>query len=212
LWSTAAFALAANAFLDFLADGDAMMVPTVLIYLLVGYLYWIRRPSAADTPLFGVVEWVDKRPLPAGFKMPRENRYFAADLVAVLSTLMFFAYEPHGGETVWTLPVMTVWAGGAFWLWAAAFLGPSFGLLPRFRGLRRDGPYRFVRHPMYAAVILMDIGHVLASPTAWNGFMFLVVLCFTALRIIYEEWYLMQFEPYRKYADEVRYCLLPRVW
>ena len=38
-------------------------------------------------------------------------------------------------------------------------LGRGFGIWPAFRGLAMRGPYRLLRHPMYLAYLLADIGY-----------------------------------------------------
>src|SRR5207253_2548241 len=50
----------------------------------------------------------------------------------------------------------------------ALFLGRSFGLVPANRGLKLEGPYRLVRHPMYGAHLLGYLGYVLTYPSAAN--------------------------------------------
>ena len=44
-------------------------------------------------------------------------------------------------------------------------LGRRFGIRPALRGLATRGPYRLVRHPMYLAYVLGDIGYNLQE---WN--------------------------------------------
>ena len=44
----------------------------------------------------------------------------------------------------------------------------SFGLVAANRGVKSNGMYAFVRHPMYAGYMLTHIGYLLASPSPWN--------------------------------------------
>ena len=46
---------------------------------------------------------------------------------------------------------------------AKLFLNRSFGIVAANRGIKRGGPYRLVRHPMYFGSILTQVGFVLAS-------------------------------------------------
>lgn len=49
-------------------------------------------------------------------------------------------------------------------LWALGTLGRSFGIAPADRGLVKDGPYRFVRHPMYLGEPDLLAGAVIGDP------------------------------------------------
>src|SRR5262249_45824424 len=58
-------------------------------------------------------------------------------------------------------------------------LGRCFGIRPALRGLVAPGPYRLVRHPMYLAYVLADIGYNLQE---WNaGTLLLVGVGWTCL-------------------------------
>lgn len=45
-------------------------------------------------------------------------------------------------------------------------------------GLRTDGTYRFVRHPIYSAVLLMVVGYVVAVGSAWSAACALALVVF----------------------------------
>lgn len=45
-------------------------------------------------------------------------------------------------------------------------------------GLRTGGAYRFVRHPIYSAVLLMVVGYVVAVGSAWSAGCAVVLLVF----------------------------------
>jgi len=91
-------------------------------------------------------------------------------------------------------------------------IGRRFGLRPALRGLARRGPYRLVRHPMYLAYFLGDIGYEL---DAWNtGTVLLVVAGWASLiyRIEAEERILAQDSGWPAYTAAVRYRLIPGIW
>lgn len=75
------------------------------------------------------------------------------------------------------------------------------------------GPYRYVRHPMYAGVILI----MFCLPLSLGSFYafipaFIIVVLFI-LRTSLEDKTLQEELPgYKDYAQKVRYRLLPRVW
>jgi protein-S-isoprenylcysteine O-methyltransferase Ste14 len=95
--------------------------------------------------------------------------------------------------------------------WAAslATLGRSFGIVPADRGLVQHGPYRFVRHPIYAFEALFSVGYLAAVPTT-RSFVIIGVWCvLQALRVFREERILAGYDDYRR---QVRWRVLPGVW
>jgi protein-S-isoprenylcysteine O-methyltransferase Ste14 len=91
-------------------------------------------------------------------------------------------------------------------------MGRRFGVRPALRALVTNGPYRFIRHPMYLSYILADIGYNLQE---WNlGTVILVLLGWTSLvyRIYAEERILSGDPEWPAYVASVRYHLLPGVW
>jgi protein-S-isoprenylcysteine O-methyltransferase Ste14 len=76
-----------------------------------------------------------------------------------------------------------------------------------------DGPYRIVRHPMYAASILYLLGMPLLLGSWWGVAAVPVIIAGLALRIRREEGMLRQeLSGYADYAAKVRYRLVPGVW
>jgi protein-S-isoprenylcysteine O-methyltransferase Ste14 len=107
------------------------------------------------------------------------------------------------------LPTVVQVAGLLGWAFALATLGRSFGIVPADRGLVRHGPYRFVRHPIYAFEALFFLGYLMAVPTPRS---FIVIAVWSVLqigRIIREERILGGYEEYRQ---RVRWRLIPFVW
>lgn len=111
-----------------------------------------------------------------------------------------------------TAPLVLMAIGLAFSISAKAFLRRSFGILPANRGVRRGGPYRIVRHPMYAGYALTHVGFLVSSFELRNVAAY--ALCWTAmiLRIRAEESFLAEDSAYRAYRDTVRYRLIPGLW
>jgi len=92
---------------------------------------------------------------------------------------------------------------------AALSLGSSFGIAPADRGLRTQGLYRIVRHPLYASELLFYVGYALSN-WAWQNVLGVGVALFLAvLRIRWEERII---EGYDQYAQHVRWRLVPFVW
>src|SRR5580693_1958949 len=75
------------------------------------------------------------------------------------------------------------------------------------------GPYARVRHPMYAAALVMLLGMPLALGSAWGVLIVLALVPVLIWRLMDEERFLVDHLPgYREYQGRVRYRLLPLIW
>jgi protein-S-isoprenylcysteine O-methyltransferase Ste14 len=97
-------------------------------------------------------------------------------------------------------------------LHAKIALGRSFGCVPANRGLRVSGPYRLVRHPMYAGYLLSDVGFALMNPCAWNAWVYAATYVLQIARLLAEERLLDRDDAYARYRAVVRYRLIPGVF
>lgn len=75
------------------------------------------------------------------------------------------------------------------------------------------GPYRVVRHPMYAAAIVYFLGVPLLLGSRWALLPVPLFIAAFGARAIGEERMLRQsFPGYTAYADRVRFRFIPGVW
>jgi len=88
----------------------------------------------------------------------------------------------------------------------------SFGVVAANRGVKIGGPYRLVRHPMYAGYLLTQIGFLLSGPTLWNICVYGLALGLQVARIHAEEQVLGKDPAYAAMTQRVRYRLLPLVF
>lgn len=95
---------------------------------------------------------------------------------------------------------------------AKMFLGRKFGVVPANRGITVRGPYRVLRHPMYAGYILTHIGFFLGSASLWNAAIYIAEAGFQIARMKAEEELLAQDPDYRAFAGKVRYRFIPGVY
>jgi len=95
---------------------------------------------------------------------------------------------------------------------AKLVLWRSFGIVAAVREVKVGGPYRFVRHPMYAGYTVAHIGFLLAFPSFWNLAVYVGALLVQIARLLREEQILRTDPSYRQFAKHVRYRLLPGVF
>lgn len=107
------------------------------------------------------------------------------------------------------LPTLIQSASIVGWAVSLFALGRSLGVAPADRGLVRHGPYRFIRHPIYAFELLFSIGWLVAEPTLINAAIISIWWAFQVARIIREERIISGYDDYRQ---TVRWRVLPGVW
>jgi protein-S-isoprenylcysteine O-methyltransferase Ste14 len=91
-------------------------------------------------------------------------------------------------------------------------LGRSFGCVPAHRGLQLAGPYRFVRHPMYAGYLVSHVAFLAMNPTLWNLGVYALLYGLQVPRLLSEERLLAADPVYCAYQALVRYRLIPGVF
>jgi protein-S-isoprenylcysteine O-methyltransferase Ste14 len=138
---------------------------------------------------------------------------FYAWAIAILGTCAPLLVRPADGALipVWGAAALMT-AGLLVSLAAKAFLRRSFGIVAACRGVRRDGPYRIVRHPMYTGYVVTHAGFLLLNPSPWNAAVYALAWGMLLLRVTEEEKMLSLDPAYRDYAKAVRYRLVPGLY
>jgi len=176
------------------------------------------------TPTFGVADWIYvlQHLLVLGIAVTRRppelrDRSFLASAAVVVAYTYPYAQVAYlkwvPGDPAWpTAGLVLLTLAACLSLASLLTLGRRFGIRPAMRGLATRGPYRVVRHPMYLAYLLSDIGYNLQE---WNvGTVLLVMLGWASLlyRIHAEERILSRHAGWTAYIALVRYRLLPGFW
>jgi protein-S-isoprenylcysteine O-methyltransferase Ste14 len=148
-----------------------------------------------------------------------------AMLAALIATTIVVYVAPHAvpaatirpGAVAFAVGLVILLAGLVLRGWSFKALGPYFThdvMVSREQPVITAGPYRVLRHPSYAAVLLIAIGAGLASAN-WAGLVVVVLLILTPLlwRIHIEENALLATlgDRYRAYAAHHK-RLVPLVW
>ncbi len=178
---------AANAFL---ADHNpyALLLPVGELAVLIFVM--IRRPTQAISLELG--DW----------------------LLAITATAAPLLIIPAHGGAAALVPLATgLWLGGNVIQVAAKLaLRRSFGIAPANRGVKVDGPYRWVRHPMYAGYLLVHVAILALNPLPVNLLVYAIGWTAQIKRLLAEEALLGQDPAYAAYMGKVRWRLVPGIF
>jgi protein-S-isoprenylcysteine O-methyltransferase Ste14 len=148
-------------------------------------------------------------------RVPRQRDWNPLSVVLAVSAtyyLLAFSMAPGLHLIPEKLAAAIQLTGFLISLWAKLSLRRSFGILPANRGVVTSGIYRFIRHPMYCGYFVRDLGFLLPN-FGWQNL--LVVIVHWSLqtgRILREERVLKSDAAYGRYAEKVRFRILPGVF
>ncbi len=175
-----------------------LMLPVFAGEILLALAFLTRAPSVRQLP-----GWA-----------PRLRAY-ACTFLFPIGLLVAAHYRP-----AWVSPTpwftvrafgLLLWALGLlFLLWPLFYLRRAFSIIPAARVLIREGPYRFVRHPMYTIYVLSYTATVLVRLTPAMALLLTAWGVLLAARIRDEERVLSaafpEYDEYRRRAG----AILPR--
>ena len=217
----------------FAATAKFLVVLALLIFLPAGsirywqgWLFWINFAVCcfAFTPYFlkhdpALLER-RLRAGPAAEREPLQKRLQALASICVGAIFVVSALDYRMGWS--SVPTSVVVLGNVlvaigFWLTFWVFRANSFASstieLSAGQRVIDTGPYALVRHPMYAAALLLFCGVPLALGSWWGLLVLLPLLAVLVVRLLDEEVFLARNLPgYTEYCAKVRYRLLPGVW
>ncbi|MFH1269404.1 MAG: isoprenylcysteine carboxylmethyltransferase family protein [Planctomycetota bacterium] len=86
-------------------------------------------------------------------------------------------------------------------------------MIERGHAVATEGPYRFIRHPGYTAIILFMLAMPVSLGSVWGLLPAGIEAVLIIVRTVFEDRFLHdELEGYPAYAQRVRYRLLPGVW
>jgi protein-S-isoprenylcysteine O-methyltransferase Ste14/uncharacterized membrane protein (UPF0127 family) len=124
---------------------------------------------------------------------------------------LFLRPAADAGPLVWLGRPMQI-AGLLMGSAAALSLGRSIGIVAANRGVKGSGLYRLVRHPLYAAQMLGNVGYAASYPTAANMLITIASLVTLNVRAVVEERLLASDPSYRDYLRRTPWRLIPFVY
>jgi protein-S-isoprenylcysteine O-methyltransferase Ste14 len=136
------------------------------------------------------------------------SRRWSDRLVAAAALLVPLGLHAPGVAVASVSAVLEV-AGLLLALLATATLGRHLGVLPAVRGLTTRGVYAVVRHPMYAAYMLLFIAYVAGEPSAHNATFSVAACALLVVRLRTEEAMLGRQVDYQAYRRRVPWRLVP---
>lgn len=134
-------------------------------------------------------------------------------LLAWMGTILPAFFQPNEQYAAWVRVGLVIQNMGILiMVIALCSLGKSLGLRPANRGIKTEGIYQWVRHPLYLGYIVFSIGILSQFPTAWNGAVFLLIIAVHVFRIRVEERLLMNDTLFRNYIQNVKWKVVPWIY
>ena len=138
---------------------------------------------------------------------------YAAALFGTFATTSFFFLSSATIPTpLLVLATLCIVTGLGLSIYALIYLGRSFAILPSARSLVTDGPYRFVRHPLYLFEEIAVMGVMIQFVQPWALLILAVHFSAQLARMHYEERALAEaFHAYVVYTKQTA-RLIPGVY
>ena len=136
-----------------------------------------------------------------------------AILIAFAGTALPLLARPGGSELVPSLVASTLmFAGLVISIASKVSLNRSFGIVAANRGVKRGGPYRVIRHPMYLGYFVTELGFLLSNFSVSIMLIYAAAWCAQVLRVLEEERVLQRDPTYAAYSITVSFRVIPGVF
>jgi len=131
-------------------------------------------------------------------------------VIAFAGTALPLLVRPGGIQLVPSLVASILMSVGlAISVASKVSLNRSFGLVAANRGVKRGGPYRVIRHPMYVGYFVAEVGFVLTNFSTRVMLIYAAAWCAQLLRVLEEERILRTDPAYAAYSTSVPSRLIP---
>jgi protein-S-isoprenylcysteine O-methyltransferase Ste14 len=160
------------------------VVYLIQVLLLIGTMVFRRLPVRISTDPF----------------------YWAVAFLASYWGLFILSVEQPGRAVMPASFLLVFYFSGAFLdIWGRLSLGKSIAMLPAQREIVECGAYRWVRHPIYSAALLMLIAGILGSYSPENFLLYSLGAFWFVARSLAEEEFLRKDPNYSAYMQRVRW-------
>ncbi len=189
--------------------GRIVIIPAATIMLVLAMIGFTRHIGSDPVrwtsvvltfAFYGLIIWCYLRRGPAVATSGSVTGYVAAVAGTLLpfTIPMFSGAAPAAGKVYAT--TVLVLAGTAWELWSLRSLGRSLSIIAQARELVDRGPYRWIRHPLYAGEIVSVLGIAISVGTPGAFAVWLTFCGLQAYRALREEEILLLALPgYRAY-------------
>ncbi len=146
---------------------------------------------------------------------PIETQPSLASIIAYLGMLalpLMMKFDAKAPAPLYSLGAALELLGVVLSQSARIWMGRAFGILPANRGIVTQGPFRWVRHPVYSGWLILTTGRVLLSFRLINVLLALATVPFVIWRIALEERLLQNDPAYQSYQAQVRFKLFPYLY
>jgi protein-S-isoprenylcysteine O-methyltransferase Ste14 len=109
----------------------------------------------------------------------------ALTLAPLMSWVSFFRFDSPGTSAVFWIGIVVMFLGFFLRHWSIFVLGRYFRTtieLEKGQRVVQKGPYRYVRHPSYAGIVLFFIGYGVLSK---NWLSFVLAVCLPIASLVY---------------------------
>lgn len=138
--------------------------------------------------------------------------YLAALIGTFAASSFFFLPAATLAAPLFAIATLLIIAGLGLSIYTLVYLGRSFAMLPSARALVTDGPYRYVRHPLYLFEQTAILGIMLQFIQPWSLVILLLHFAAQLARMHYEEQSLTKtFPEYAAYASHTA-RLIPGIY
>jgi protein-S-isoprenylcysteine O-methyltransferase Ste14 len=181
------------------------------------YVFMVRRMIPATTiQLFPILMLISEGAVLVFLLLRKSGNSISVKLydwiMAAAGTFLVLLVGPGGKPISPWLATLLLTIGMCIHIGAKLSLNLSFGLVAANRGIKSNGMYRFVRHPMYAGYIVCHIGFLLFAPALYNIAIYLISWGLFIIRIEAEEAYLKQDPKYVAFCEKTKWRLFPGLY